>query len=254
MKKTDERKENEVNSLRMWFDHAAEWLKGRNAYMVLGSLVLIVAAVFVYRYYIGSVTQINSARVTELYLADSVTKLDEIIKNPQDQDTNTQAFAKLQEARLKIYRDGIEKLATLNPDERLAAVKNITTGRQTCKDLINQLKNNSALEQEVWIDCARAEESLLGIPKEKNSADFWGSYDDLVKDYENAASIRPGSEASKRYLATAATLKEKRPELEKFYHRLNDLNFVQELDSSKFPPKFDPSKFDPSMFNPKSHP
>ena len=45
MKKTDERKENETNSLRLWIDHMRGRLQGRSMYVAVGSFVLIVALV-----------------------------------------------------------------------------------------------------------------------------------------------------------------------------------------------------------------
>ena len=36
MKKAEERKENETNSLRLWVDHMADRLKGRNLYILVG--------------------------------------------------------------------------------------------------------------------------------------------------------------------------------------------------------------------------
>jgi hypothetical protein len=50
-----------------------------------------------------------------------------------------------------------------------------------------------------------------------------------LKDYQNAAAINPDSDVSKGYAATAAKLKEKRAEIEKFYRELNGLGFTPKL-------------------------
>ena len=131
-------------------------------------------------------------------------------RTPSYKGTNTAAFAKLQKARIKLYREGIEKLGTSESKQREKATKNIEAGRKLCKDIVNDLKNDPALQQEVWIDCAKAEESLMATLKAQNSADYRGSFDEMLKDYQNAAAINPDSEVSKGYAAKAAKLKENR--------------------------------------------
>jgi hypothetical protein len=226
--KAEERKENEINSLRLWVDRTAQRLKGRALYALVGSVALVAAVLGLYVYWLNGQHREKSQRVLDLYSADTIEKLDEIIKAGPP-DSNVVTFARLQKARLALNRDGIEKLGTTDSDIFKAAVAHIEEGRKLYKDILNDLKTEPALQQEAWIGCAKAEESLLGTPKTKDSTDYLGSYDEMVKDYENAAAIEPDSEVSKGYAATAAKLKEKRVEIEQFYRDLNDKRFIGTL-------------------------
>lgn len=223
--KAEERKENETNSLRMWVDRTAQRLKGRAMYALVGSVALVAAVLGLYAYWLNGQHKEKSQWIMDLYSADTVEKLDDIIKAGPPEN-NVVTFARLQKARLALFRDGIERLGTSDPDIFQAAVAHIEEGRKLYKDILNDLKTEPALQQEAWISCAKAEESLLGTPKTKNSSDYLGSYDEMVKDYENAAAIDPGSEASKSYAATAAKFKDKRADIEQFYRKLNDMRFV----------------------------
>jgi hypothetical protein len=226
--KAEERKENEINSLRMWIDRTAQRLKGRALYALVGSVVLVAAVLGLYVYWLNGQHKEKAQWIVDLYAADSVEKLDDIIKTGPP-ESNVVTFARLQKARLALFRDGIEKLGTTDPKIYEAGVARIEEGRKLYKDIINDLKTDPALQQEAWTSCAKAEESLLGTPKTKDSTDYLGSYDEMVKDYENAAAINPDSEVSKGYKATAAKLKEKRANIEKFYRELNDMRFVPPL-------------------------
>jgi hypothetical protein len=243
--KSQERKENEINALRMWIDRMALRLKGRALYALVGSLVLVGAILGLYFYWHAGQGIEASKRYMTLYEADTVEKLDDIIKAGPP-DSNVVTFARLQNARLALFRDGIEKLGTTDPDVFQAGVAHIEKGRKLYKDIINDLKTDPALQQEAWISCAKAEESLLYVPKSKDSIDYLGNYDEMLKDFENAAAINPGSEVSKGYAAAAKEKKENRAEIEQFYRKLNDLRFVGTLKGSPFS---DPGK-GPRLFDP----
>jgi hypothetical protein len=229
--KSEERKENQTNALRVWLEGTAERLKGRTAYALGGSIVLVVAVVGLYLYWLSGQKNEKAQRFVNLYNADSVEKLDQITKAGPP-DSNVAAFARLQKARLALFRDGIEKLGNLDSDEFRAAVVHIEEGRKLYKDIVNDLKTEPALLQEAWISCAKAEESLLGVPKSKESTEYLGSYDDMLKDYDNAAAINPGSEVSKGYAATAAKLRDDKEKIVAFYTRLNQLRTVAPFKTS----------------------
>src|ERR1700722_14234835 len=162
--KVDERKENETNSLRIWITHVRERLKGRALYMVVGMLVLVVGMLFVGWYWRSSRETAKSARLLAFSQADTLKKLDDFMASEDHQGKPTAVWAKLEKARIVLYRDGIDWLGSLRKEDHDAAVEKVEEGRKLYSELLNELKDE-ALKQEAYWSLAHAEEVLLAVPK-----------------------------------------------------------------------------------------
>src|SRR5271156_696560 len=77
--KAEERKELEVNALRLRLRRWKEHFQGRALYTFGGLFLVVVAVVVIISLYNSSREARNSARNLELMAADTVKKLDEII-------------------------------------------------------------------------------------------------------------------------------------------------------------------------------
>jgi hypothetical protein len=216
--KAEERKELEKNALRAWVDRWKERLQGKTLYVLVGSVVLLVVAFFLYRYWSSSRAAANSARIMELIAADDEKKLDKIITSPEHQGKPTATWAKLQKARLALYADGLLKLGTPDPEARARAYARIEEGKKLYQEIVNDL--NPSLQQEAYFSSARGEEALLGVPKADNPGEFRGNFDRMIDDYRKAAAINPDSDASKKYARWADEKQVKRAEIEKIYQEL----------------------------------
>jgi hypothetical protein len=218
--KAEERKELETNALRAWATRWKERLRGRALYGVVGTLILVTLAVVIFLYWRSAKRAADSARIMDYVSADSEKKLDDIIKSDAHRGKPTAAWAKLQKARLALYRDGLEKIGTANANDRAAAYARIEEGRKLYQEVVNDLKDSPSLQQECWIACARAEEALLGVPAKESGGDYRGNFDQMLDDYGKAAAIMPDGEASKGYAAEAEKKKVNREAIVRFYREL----------------------------------
>lgn len=239
--KAEERKENETNALARWIRRHQEKLTGRSLYVVGGIFVLLVAMVVIIWYWRSSTVAANSARIMDFWLADTDKKNEEIITSEKHQGKPTATWAKLQKARLALYRDGMDRIGTTKEADRKAAYAKLEEGKKLYLELVNELKDDPALQQEAWIACARAEEALLGAPREDKAGEFRGDFAAMIEDYQKAAAINSDSDVSKSYAELARTKKAQETELKAFYRRLYELGFTGKIE----PPPFDPSQFDP---------
>jgi len=228
--KANERKELEHNILLTHLNRWIEKLKGNTLYFIVASVVLLVLVILLARFWIRSGAAAKSARYTELVRAKTIKELDEIIASNAKE---TALWAKLEKARLQLYREGIEKLGTNDFEELKKAYAKVEDGRKLYLDTVNDLKDYPSLQQETWISCAKAEEVLLGVPKEDKNNEYRGSFDKMLEYYRNAAAINPDSEASKSYAAEAKKLESQRTQIEDFYR---DIYRFASMAKMPFPP------------------
>ena len=231
--KTDERKENETNSLRHWVNGVVEKFQGRAVYPIVGAIVLALALFFIVRYYILSREAAASNRWMEFNSADSLKKLTELIGSKDHQDRGTSVASKVELARIALYAEGINKLGSLKSKDRDAAAAKVEEGRELYLKLANDLKEQPALLQEAYLSCARAEEVLLGTPKTNNSAEERGSFDKMIEYYRKAAAVNPESDAGKSYTAKANELQGKREEMVSWYRELYRLGITPDFSTKK---------------------
>lgn len=224
--KAEERKENETNSLRLWVNRHIERLQGKGLYILIGSVVLAVVGILVVRFYFSSRAAAASARLMEYNSADTDQKLEKIITEPNQQGHKEVTWAKMQKARLALYRDGIDKLGAFDPKDREKAIAKVEDGRKIYLEIINDLKDSPALQQEAYASCAKAEECLMATPKADNATEYRGDIGRAIDYLRKAAAINPDSEAGKRYTAAADKMNENREKIEDFYRQLNRQGFT----------------------------
>jgi predicted negative regulator of RcsB-dependent stress response len=225
MKPSEERKENETNSLKSWIDHLKDTVSARGVYIVVGALALVVGGILLYRYWSISRANAYSALVLEFNVASTDQDLDEIIKSDKHVGKGPASWAKLQKARLALFPDGLSRLGSFVPAERDAATTHIEESHKRYEEVAKD-DQDAALKQEAFIALAMGEECLLATPKQGNSAELRGSFDAMIEFYRKAAEVNRDSPAGKRYAAKADDLKAKRKEIEAFYRRLNELSLM----------------------------
>lgn len=233
--KAEERKEIETNKLRAWLARMRTKMQGRSLYVFVGTLVLIVAVGLIIWFWRSSVAAANSARWMDLRSAmesdDPKKYNDEIIANEKHGDKPTARIAKLLRARRVMYREGMDRLGSPRAEDRNNALLKVEEGKKLYEETANDLKDYPVLQQEAWLSCAKAEETLLGVPKADLSGEFRGSYNKMVEYLKKAASVNSGSDPSKSYEQKAADRLAKEQEILDFYQRFYRLSETPALDN-----------------------
>jgi hypothetical protein len=240
--KAEDRKEIEVNKLRAWLDRMKTKMQGKSLYMFIGTLVLIVAVGLIVWFWRSSVAAANSARWYDLRNAmesDEPKKYDtEIINNEKHKDRQTVTIAKFMKARRIMYGDGMDRLGSPNLDGRSNALIKVEEGRKLYEEMANELKDYPILQQEAWLSCAKAEETLLGFPRADNSGSR-GDYNRMIDYLKKAAAINSDSDAARNYEQTAKIRAARQQEIDDFYKRLYELGLRKDLDGPS-PRDFNP--------------
>jgi len=250
--KAEQRKEIETNKLGAWLRRMRAKLEGRGLYMLVGSLVLVVATVLIIRFWLSSRDSTRSARTIQLKDAmevDEIKKYDEIIGSEKHAGHPTALYAKVLKARKVLYGEGLDRLGSQGTEARNSAFIKLEEGRKLYNDVVNDLKDYPVLQQEAWISCARAEEGLLGVTDP--SGQFKGNFDKMIDYWKKAAAINPGSEASKGYEAKANSLQQNRASLEDFsrqIYRAHLEDFAREQRERDMKGKIDPRIFNDPRF------
>lgn len=248
--KAEERKEIETNKLRAWLGRMQAKMQGRSLYVFVGTLVLLTAVVVVIWFWRSSVAAAESSRWMDLRTAmdaDEPKKYDEIIGSDKHRDKATSKVAKYLKARRIMYGDGMDRLGSPRVDDRKKALDNVADGRKLYEEVAGELGDYPVLQQEAWLSCAKAEETLLGVPKVEGVG-YRGDFNRMIEYLKKAAAINAGSDASKSYEQKIATMQAKQREIEDFYLRLGEM--VQRTDPTlpntpRFPPgmRIPPSDF-----------
>ena len=205
--KAEERKQIETNSLAQAVQRMRERVTGRTLYYVLGTIAIIVGGILLYRYLTGERTKTRDAILIELVNADTPEKLQQGME--AHRGTVLGSLFKLHLARHLLLDEGLPKLGTDSSEGRRQAAASVEQARTYYLDLTGEFKEKEEpdLLQVAWQGAAQAEEALVGLPTADGGNDSRGSVDKAIEYYENAASIFPDSEPSKRYKKWAETLK-----------------------------------------------
>jgi hypothetical protein len=77
------------------------------------------------------------------------------------------------------------------------------------------------LAQEAMMGAAKAEETLIGVPKEDNPSEFRGTLERAIELYQKLAETYPDSFQGKAAAKRVKELQEKGPQIQAFYVELN---------------------------------
>jgi hypothetical protein len=227
--KADERKEIETNKLRAWLSRMKTKMQGRSLYVFVGTLILIVAVGAIIWFWRSSVAAADSTRWIEFRAAmdaDEPKKYQEIIDAEKHSDKVTVKLAKFMKARRIMYGDGMDQLGSPNARDRTTALEKVEEGRKLYEEVAGELTDYPVLQQEAWLSCAKAEETLLGIPRANDDKAMRGDFNRMIEYLKKAAAINAGSDASKNYDNKIATRSAQQQEIVTFYQRLYQLNLT----------------------------
>lgn len=221
--KAEERERLETNALADRLGHWVERLKkGDTAvYRAIGVVVLVVLAVVVWRYIATSRASVTSAQWVALENVSSLPGLEKFAEdNP---NTTAGKVAKLHEARVWLGPDGIDALQVKDADRRKKGVENIEKARDVMGKLADEFKDNLALRVQCLIAVAKAEEALIGIPKDGKTDEFRGSPKKTAEYYDAAAAAAQGTPLAEDLKKYAERMRSKEIEVVQVQGQLNNL-------------------------------
>ena len=180
---------------------------GRTAYYAIGTVALIAAAFFTYRYFARENTKAKDAVLLQLASADTPEKLKQGMEDHRGSVYGS--LFKINLARHMLLNEGLPRLGTEQSTARNLAAASVEEGRAYYLELTSELKEKDepALVQEAWGNAGQAEEALIGLPATQGGTDYRGNIDKAIEYYEKAGLIFPDTEFSKKYKARADTLR-----------------------------------------------
>lgn len=228
--KAEQRKQLEKNELASHLDRlwkgAGDAKSSSTIWVIVGAVILVGVLVFAWRYYANE-TQKNQAEVwrrielasTEEKDGKTITvedKLEEIIA--ENRGTEVGRVAKAELARVS-FADGLNKLCS--DIQRKSGIVAVEKARDLYEQLIKEAADDKQVQRESMLARAKAEEALVGIPKNDNPSESRGSLDKALELYQAMADkygdAPQGQEAAER----AKTIRENKARIQLFYDELN---------------------------------
>jgi len=242
MKAEDRKQQPEGKTIATALAEAKGQLKSFSGWIVKTLLVvaLIILLILPFQMFWGWGSRENSDRWVRLDMASDAVLAELIAK---DGDTLPGQIARIYEARIDFGPNGLDLITSQTPATRKAAIASIEKARMQYLKLADELKDHPMFRYEAYLNAARAEETLIGIPKADKSSEFRGDVTLAQTLYQQAASVRSAIEASTKATpqseasiainanfnqlavdpaAKAAYLKDHATEAKAFYVALND--------------------------------
>jgi hypothetical protein len=131
-------------------------------YKWLAGLLIVTAAVGITWYISSEKKKAGSKQWLAFDEANTVAKLEEIVK--KDPQAPTARIAELLIARGLLGPDGIELLNSRAPEQRQKAIENIEKARESFGKLLPQFEKDPVFKAECLLGLAKAEAVLVGVP------------------------------------------------------------------------------------------
>jgi hypothetical protein len=212
--RAEKRKEIETNSLAKWLNNVWTGTKRRSAYIWGGAIIVALLLIFGWTQWSKSRARSHAEQWVELDDADSKEKLSDLSNKYRDSLVGKAAKVRL--ARLALGPEGLEKLGTLDPTQRNAAVVSIEQARDLYAGVAPDLKENSVLQQEAWLGAAEAEEALLAVPTE-GSEQPRGTIEKVIDYLKKAKDVAGDSDPGKAIEKKLAAYEKDKDQITKFY-------------------------------------
>ena len=185
------------------------WEKAKSgkliSHRVLGIIVAAVLVLGLWWYLASSGKSAASAQWKDLDQVVSKSSLEEYAK--ANASSAAGRIAQLQLARVKFGPEGLSRLNNRNAETRGKAIASIEEAKTEFLKLADEFKSDPTLRAQCLDLAAKAELSLVGVPKAKDSTEFKGSVDLAVAHLRTLAdTVGKETAAGKAALEQAADL------------------------------------------------
>ncbi len=221
---SEERHELEQNELVKALAHMKS-VNRRKIALWVGLALLVFVGIFFLRY----MNHLTAGNDADRWVRVQSANDKETLKNLMDLYRGKEPgfVAKMKYARILLTSDGLLQLPTTVAADRLAAANSLAEARKLFLELASEAKNDQMLVQESYINAAKAEETLIGIPKSETQKETSrGDFDQAIKYLESAAKISPESEAGQRITREIEEKRTKKDEIVAFYKELQNSLYV----------------------------
>ncbi len=186
-------------------------------YWIVAAVVLL--AIIAWYLYSGYSSRSRSELWTKLDVAAGTANLPELEAiAEQSRGSAAGRTARFQVARIRLE----EGLNSLGSEQRRAeALDNVEKARELYAQLIADTNDAPLLRQEAMMGVAKAEETLIGIPKADGSAEMRGTVAQALKYYEDLSNATPETFQTQAAKQRAQQLRDNGPQVENFYTELN---------------------------------
>jgi hypothetical protein len=252
--KAEQRKKLEQNELvtrlTNWWKGDADKKVSGTTWAIVGLIVLVGLLIFAWRYYAETASKNQSAHWGDLQTAGEISQLEQLVE--ANRGTATARSAKAQMARGWL-QDGLSKLGSEN--FRTAAIENVEKARNLYTELSKEVGDDVQLQREVLFALAKAEESLVGIPKSENAVEDRGSLDKALEHYDRLAEAHKESIQGKVAAERAEDIKKNKAAILAFYKELG-AGYAKSIQPKLpelppiVPPKVGLPEFSPPNINP----
>src|ERR1051326_6048037 len=237
--KADHRKHLEQNELASrltrWWKGGGESTTPASTWAIIGALVLAAALVGIWFYFKSANSQSRANVWKQIEETTKPEDLEKIIE--ANRGTGPGRAAKAQLARM-LLTEGITKLASRL--DRSKAIGDIDRARTLYTELAKESKDDPLLQREALLASAKAEESLVGIPKPDSPTEMYGSLDRALEVYDECAGKFGDTPQGKEAADRAKDIRENKAKIEEFYVNMNKR-------LSEAPSRKDPSSFAPDF-------
>ncbi len=190
-------------------------------YKPITAVALAVAAVLVFQFVRGSRLAEASSLNTQLTSATSLGDLDRFAK--EHPNATAGRLARLMAARIRLGPDGIEALQERTPERRKKAIENVEAARDEFPKLASEFAADKTIHVQCLLAAGKAEEALVGIPKEGNVNEFRGSVEKAAEWFEKAAAAAKDTQVGTDAKAYADKLRANAGEVARVQAQLNNL-------------------------------
>jgi hypothetical protein len=202
IKEFEHRQQLQQNALYAWAENLLENIRSGRLFTTraFGVLLAVVLAVGVIYYVVRSGKSDKSRVWAEFANATNAKAL----KDFADQNPKSPAAkaARLQDARIVLGPEGLDRLNTKEKGQRAQAIANVEKGRDEMAKLADEFTDDLTLRVQCLRAAGEAELSLVGIPSATSPSQFRGTVEKAVEYFNKAAETAgpttPAGEADKK--------------------------------------------------------
>jgi hypothetical protein len=242
--KAEERKHLKENELAnwlsgLWSGKGDDSGRASTLWAVLAVVAIGLIAFVIWRYFAGATANTRASQWVDFEQAVELSQLEGIAESNRNTPIGRTAQAQIARQSLQ---EGLDRLGS--PLTRSAAAAQIEKSRDLYSQIAKDTATDPILLREALLSAAKAEESLVGIPKTDNPTETRGNLDRALEWYQELANRYPDSFQGKEAAKRAKEIQTNKQQIVDFYRLLAKTFAPPELPKLPDAPKVETPKID----------